>query len=182
VTIGNEIYQSKLKPNQGQTLTIGDIETRIDAEVPGELALHIERFEGPIGFDTGDISEIVVISKNAPDFAPDGRIPIWMIFGRNDGVGSLTKAFSNYKDRLAKGYVPFAESDGGNLFLWSQDDGQIYFWNHESPAPENSPLSITLVASDMTDFFERLTMQTIEPTQKPKILSSNLDFLKRAET
>lgn len=176
MTIGNEIYRSKPNPNQGQTLTVGDIETRIDAEVPGELALHIVRFEGPIDFVAGDNNEIVVVSKNAPDFAPDGKIPILMIFGRNDGVGSLTKAFSNYKDRLAKGYVPFAESDGGNLFLWRQDDGQIYFWDHESPAPENSPLSITLVASDMKDFFERLTMQSIEARPKPKILSSNLDF------
>lgn len=70
--------------------------------------------------------------------------------------------------RVPEDFLPVADSAGGNLIylaLGQEDQGSIYFWDHNWEAEEDeSPdmRNMTVVATDFTDFLDNLRASTLD--------------------
>jgi hypothetical protein len=87
------------------------------------------------------------------------------------GLGSvqdsanLWKILTTFADRIPSWLLPVARDEYGNLFavsLRDQDNGSVWFWDHEEEAGEGEPPSednITYKAKDWPGFLARLSPQ-----------------------
>ncbi|MDQ1143852.1 hypothetical protein QE429_000679 [Bacillus sp. SORGH_AS 510] len=47
-------------------------------------------------------------------------------------INDLVANFKVYKDRIPKGYIPIARTEGGNIVCLAGDNGHLFFWDHEN--------------------------------------------------
>jgi len=75
----------------------------------------------------------------------------------------LADAKTRWTGRLPDGYLPIAESSGGNLICLStvqRDFGAVYLWDHELEAEEDEPPSMESlhrIAPDFDEFYASLS-------------------------
>lgn len=81
----------------------------------------------------------------------------------NGQEDSLEEYIKTYRDRMPKNIIPIAYDPGGNIIAISvsgNDQGYIYFWEHESEADEGDTPSydnLYLIDENMTSFINGLT-------------------------
>lgn len=74
---------------------------------------------------------------------------------------SIIEYYSNYKNRIPKGYFPIAKDPGDNLIIIdiNHDKSIVYFWDHESEAEDGDIPgmgNVHLIASSFTEFIDNL--------------------------
>jgi hypothetical protein len=74
-------------------------------------------------------------------------------------VGNLKRSFERYKDRIPSGYLPIGIDPFGNLILLrvtGQNQGKVYFWDHEKEGNIPTSTNIFLIANSFSEFAEQL--------------------------
>ena len=46
-------------------------------------------------------------------------------------INDLKATYKVYKDRLPKGFIPIARTEGGNIVCLSRHNGSLFFWDHD---------------------------------------------------
>lgn len=80
------------------------------------------------------------LEKN-PWTPEDGYETVDLFYGFSNDKYDLRKMAERYSDQITKACVPIAELSGGNqlcLRVLGQDNGKVYFWDHESNNPEKT--------------------------------------------
>lgn len=82
--------------------------------------------------------------------------------GRPDAHDDMVKVYEIFKDRVPSWLLPVARAEAGNLICISirkEDEGAIYFWDHELEADEGEPPTeenLTLLADSFRSFASAL--------------------------
>lgn len=73
----------------------------------------------------------------------------------------LVRQLGEHKDMIPKGYLPFGESPGGDVFCISMKEpaiGAVYHWDHEEANYEGEPweYNMTKLSPSLAQFFKGL--------------------------
>lgn len=145
---------------------------------------QVQQFERSLGFQMPDDLRQFMLQVGAASF--DKSVAVHVIersgWSRSSGteafacfvapvvgVYDVRKTWAMYGARVPARCVPFAESDGGNLFLLDchQAGGAVRFWDHDVETTEIA--ETTLCASNLSSFLAALQpdarMVTAEPAR-----------------
>jgi cell wall assembly regulator SMI1 len=121
------------------------LEQRIDAPLPHSYRVYLTEQDGGRLADNSEAAKTVFGLGNVPDWAN-----IW-------------DKLDTYQGRVPPWLLPIAQDEYGNLFaisLRSQDNGSVWYWDHEEEANEGEPPSndnIQYKAPDWPTFLDQLT-------------------------
>jgi hypothetical protein len=122
----------------------------------------------------------------------DRNIQIRSFFGidQKDKQNDLKYNFSNYTERMPKGFFPIASAEGGNIICisYKKNPGEIYFWDHESEVDIGETPTMKnmyFLAESFSNFIEKLKKfdSSKVEVKDEDIISSWIDpdFLKSLE-
>ena len=109
------------------------------------------------------------------------------------GVGvandfDLVEVYSIYQARIPDGFLPVAQTEGGNLILLSASEGDqgVYFWDHEEELEDEdgeavAPDASEPIASSFSELLARLNTPPPAPEAKGRVLWADPDFLREIE-
>lgn len=163
--------------DMGSLMEISAIETRTGMRLAPAHAELVAAFDGAIAFEQGVCfrSEAMV-----PFFGEPGALPVEVLFGRQGGRLGLLETFETYTSRIGEAYAPIAEPGGGNLIVYHQSSGEVFFWNHENPAGEADPSAFTRIADTVDAFLSGLEVDDddyVDPDGTTDgLVSVDLDF------
>jgi cell wall assembly regulator SMI1 len=125
--------------------SIQRLEQRIGQPLPPAYREFLRQHDGgPLELNNRAVNEIFGLGDEVPDFA------------------SMWNALDRYRDRVPQWLLPVANDSFGNLFalsLRAEDNGSVWFWDHEKEADEDEPPTednIRRVAPDWPTFLDSL--------------------------
>lgn len=145
----------------------------ISTKFPPATPEEIQKAEQSMGIEIPEEYRQFLLKYNGgrpkPDVFPIHNNPVGdkgimsNFFSVNESdYDSLQKIWKIFKDRIPSGYLPIAHDVGGNLLcmkLSGDDNGSIYFWDHEMELEYENPNDIPMyfVASSLNELLNRLT-------------------------
>jgi cell wall assembly regulator SMI1 len=136
-------YRSRESPASLEL--IHRLEQRIGASLPPSYRDYLTEQDGGRLADNSEAAKTVFGLGDVPDWAN-----IW-------------DKLDTYQGRIPTWLLPVAQDEYGNLFtisLRSQDNGSVWFWDHEEEANEGEPPSegnIHYKTADWPTFLNQLT-------------------------
>jgi cell wall assembly regulator SMI1 len=136
-------YRSRESPASLEL--IHRLEQRIGASLPPSYRDYLTEQDGGRLADNSEAAKTVFGLGDVPDWAN-----IW-------------DKLDTYQGRIPTWLLPVAQDEYGNLFtisLRSQDNGSVWFWDHEEEANEGEPPSednIQYKTADWPTFLNQLT-------------------------
>jgi hypothetical protein len=70
--------------------------------------------------------------------------------------GDLVETASALHGRIPPGLLPIAGDPYGNFLLLDEDDGPVWFWDHERETADPDPAALAQVAPDLATFLDSL--------------------------
>src|SRR5262245_58742105 len=130
-------------PASGES--IQRLERHIGRPLPSGYRDFLRQHDGgPLDLNDKAVNEVFGLGDDVPDFA------------------SMWHNLETYRERVPDWLLPVADDSFGNLFTISlrpQDEGSVWFWDHENEADEDEPPTaenIRLVAPDWPTFLNSL--------------------------
>ena len=115
-----QIKPSNKKLNQK---SLFDFEELIKYKLPKEYVEFLIKYNG--GYPENNIIELRDDEMKT--------IAISDFFGIGiERINDLKATFEVYKDRLPKGFIPIARTEGGNIVCLSRHNGSLFFWDHDT--------------------------------------------------
>ena len=135
-------YRERRSP--ASELLLERLERRVGRALPADYRSYlVEQDGGQLSDNSETIREIFSLGE-VPEFA------------------SMWHNLEVYADRVPYWLLPVASDQFGNLFavsLRDEDNGSVWFWDHEEEADENEPpteANIKLMAQDWPTFLRSL--------------------------
>ncbi len=125
--------------------SIQRLERQIGRPLPSGYRDFLRQHDGgPLDLNDKAANEVFGLGDDVPDFA------------------SMWQKLETYRERVPDWLLPVANDSFGNLFTVSlrpQDEGSVWFWDHEKEADEDEPPTednIRQVAPDWPTFLNSL--------------------------
>ncbi|NBB21356.1 hypothetical protein GVN20_18465 [Runella sp. CRIBMP] len=123
----NVFFETEIPTSEEE---IKAFEKRYDITLPEEYKKHLLEYNG--GYPERGVMPKRKAGKSYDAFNTMLNYFLAIYDGKHN---NLERTFNNVKERIPKGFLPFANDPGGNLFCIScsiEDFGYIYIWDLES--------------------------------------------------
>ncbi|WP_028391112.1 SMI1/KNR4 family protein [Bacillus cihuensis] len=73
-------------------------------------------------------------------------------------INDLKENFKVFKERIPKGYIPIARTEGGNLVCLDGDNGHLFLWDHENECQNDyiENKNLLPIANHFEDFLKMI--------------------------
>lgn len=94
--------------------------------------------------------------KESPAWLGEEPISVGLFYGLEQNKYDIRNVIKTYEEQLPEHVIPIADADGGDqicLDISEQDQGKIFFWDHEL---RDGVQDLFLIADTFTEFIEGL--------------------------